>query len=75
MSGDSLTYYSGSKLYRTTDGFKTFTKITLKSGSSTIKSKITETSIHSISKDKVYTYIIYGNKMYYTTTKKILSAK
>lgn len=75
MSGDSLTYYSGSKLYRTTDGFKTFTKITLKSGSSTIKSKITETSIHSISKDKVYAYIICGNKMYYTTTKKILSAK
>ena len=72
LDGNSMTFYSGNKLYRSSDGFKTITKMNLKAKGKTLKSKITATSIHAFSKDRIYAYMICGNKMYYTTTKKIL---
>lgn len=75
LGGDSMVFYSGKNLYITKDGYKTFKKISLKSGSKKLTSKITQTSVHSISKKTVNAYIICGAKMYYTTTKQIVNAR
>lgn len=75
LGGDSMVFYSGSKLYLTKDGYKTFKNISLKSGNKKLTSKITKTSVHSISKKTVNAYIICGAKMYYTTTKQLISVK
>lgn len=63
-SGDNIIYWQDKNLYVTRNGCKNVTKVTLKVGSKTLKSKITDVEYTKINKNSL-TYIVCGGKMYY----------
>lgn len=63
-SGDTSVYWQGKNLYVTRNGYKNVTKVTLKIGSKTLNTKITDNGYGYIKKTS-YTYLICGGKMYY----------
>lgn len=72
--GSAMSYRYGSRIYQTKDTYRNITKISLKSGSSTITRTITGVGRGTIGKTN-YLYIICGSRMYYTTYSKLVAIR